>query len=96
METDEETTVFKAMSVKHKLCYPGDIKDDIIDQLSLSTKSTCIKLLKRACLKKDHAIKRLYAKQIRDKKKIINLEELLTELRQQCGLSSNASNIIQV
>lgn len=45
--------LFEAMSTpKHKLRYPGDIKDDIIDQLSPSTKKYLHQTFKTSLLEK--------------------------------------------
>jgi len=74
--------------------YPGDISD--VDQLTPSEKTMCIKVLKRACKKKDKIINRLRVQHIRQKRKIVNLQELLTELRQKFELSENVQNIVQV
>lgn len=76
--------------------YPGDIKDEVIDQMSPKTKSHCIRLLKSACKAKDKNIKSLMVKEFRHKKKIASLKKLLSELRQKCDFSENASEIIEV
>lgn len=76
--------------------YPGDIKDETVDQMTPKTKSHCIRLLKSACKAKDKCIKRLMVKEFRHKKKIASLVKLLGELRQKCDLSENASEIIEV
>lgn len=75
--------------------YPGDIPVDA-DQLTPSEKTMCIKVLKRACQKKDKIINRLRVQHIRQNRKIVSLQELLTKLRQKFELSENVQNIVQV
>ncbi|XP_011869794.1 PREDICTED: uncharacterized protein LOC105563092 [Vollenhovia emeryi] len=56
--------------------YPGDIKDELVEQMSPTTKSNCIRLLKSACKAKDKTIQKLKVNEFRHKKKISSLEKL--------------------
>lgn len=55
-----------------------------------------IKMLKKASTKKDKIIKRLRTRQYCKKKKIESITKLLEELRKECNLSSNCSEVLQV
>lgn len=79
-----------------KLRYPGDINENTIRDMTPRSALKSVKILKRACVKKDITIKRLRNEQSRRKKKIESLEKLLMELKQKCLLSSNSSDIVQV
>lgn len=64
--------------------------------MTLRTAIKSVRLLNQACVKKDITIKRLRNEQNRRKKKIESLQKLLTDLKQQCLLSANSSDIVEV
>ncbi|XP_020296332.1 uncharacterized protein LOC109861196 [Pseudomyrmex gracilis] len=99
-QAETESSTFLSCNVlstrKRIYRYPGDIKDELIDQMTSASKSQCIRLLQSVCKAKDKKIKTLMLKKLRHTKKIVNLVKLLRELRQKCDLSENASEIIEV
>lgn len=79
-----------------KIRYPGDIADDILEEMTSRRLKKCVRLLKEVCRKKDHIIKRLHTEKTRQKKKIKTLQELLSNLNKKNLLSSNTCNLIEV
>ncbi|XP_025270346.1 uncharacterized protein LOC112639697 [Camponotus floridanus] len=79
-----------------KIRYPGDIGENAIQDMTPHTAIRSVRLLKQACVKKDITIKRLRNEQNHRKKKIESLQKLLTDLKQQCLLSANSSDIVEI
>ncbi|XP_067210168.1 uncharacterized protein [Linepithema humile] len=71
---------------KKLLRYPGDINDNILQNITPRTSIRIIKMLKKECQKKDKIIKRCRTQQNRQKKKIEHLTELLFKVRKKCLL----------
>lgn len=72
---------------KKKIRYPGDISNDLLEQMTPTTLRKSVRLLRETCQKKDHKIKRLQSIQNRQKKKIESLQALLLDLKKNNLLS---------
>lgn len=97
MEIDQHEEIHRRNTLSAKrVSYAGDIKIEKMGSMSPRTITKSMTILKKTCEAQNKVIKRLKVQLFRKKRKIENLEALLSELRRKNLLSPTSSDIVQV